>query len=37
VPTDATPGETIHPILEATDDETPALTRYRRIIVSVMP
>jgi hypothetical protein len=37
VPTDATSGETIHLILEATDDGTPALTRYQRIIVSVMP
>jgi hypothetical protein len=37
VPTDATSGETIHLILEATDDGTPALTRYQRIIVSAMP
>ena len=35
VPVDATPGETIHLILEATDDGTPALTRYQRVIVSV--
>lgn len=35
VPANATPGSTIHLILEATDDGTPALTRYQRIIVTV--
>jgi len=35
VPPDATAGQTIHLILEATDNGTPALTRYRRVIVSV--
>jgi Protein of unknown function (DUF1593) len=34
VPTDATAGQTIHLILEATDNGTPALTRYQRVIVS---
>ncbi len=37
VPADATPGSTIHLILEATDDGTPALTRYQRVILSVRP
>lgn len=35
VPPDARPGDTIHLILEATDDGTPALTRYQRVIVTV--
>jgi len=35
VPDDATPGQTINIILEATDDGTPHLTRYARIIVTV--
>lgn len=35
VPTDATAGQTIHLILEATDNGTPALTRYQRVVVSV--
>jgi hypothetical protein len=29
--------ETIHIILAVTDDGTPALTRYQRVIVTVMP
>jgi len=29
------PGKTIHVILEVTDDGTPPLTRYRRIIFSI--
>ena len=37
VPADATPGDTIHLILEATDNGTPALTRYQRFIISVGP
>ena len=37
VPNDATPGSTIHLILEVTDNGTPALTRYQRVIVSVTP
>ena len=35
VPNDAQPGETIHVILEATDDGTPPLTRYQRLIVRI--
>jgi len=35
VPADATAGQTIHVILEATDNGKPALTRYQRVIVSV--
>jgi hypothetical protein len=35
VPHDATPGQTIHLVLEATDNGTPSLTRYRRVTVSV--
>jgi hypothetical protein len=33
VPNDAEAGQTIHIILEATDDGTPPLTRYQRVIV----
>ena len=36
VPNDATPGQTIQLVLEATDYGTPALTRYRRVIVTVV-
>lgn len=32
---DARPGQTIHLILEATDQGTPALSRYQRIIITV--
>jgi hypothetical protein len=35
VPNDAKPGQTINLILEATDDGTPPLTRYQRVIVTV--
>jgi hypothetical protein len=35
VPNDATPGETIQLVLEATDNGTPPLTRYRRVIITV--
>ena len=35
VPPDAKPGETIHIILEATDDGEPPLTRYKRVVVTV--
>lgn len=35
VPRDAEPGQTIHLILEVTDDGAPALTRYQRVIVTV--
>jgi len=37
VPRDAAPDQTIHLILEATDDGTPTLTRYQRVIVTVRP
>jgi hypothetical protein len=36
VPADAQPGQTIHAILEVTDDGTPALTRWQRVIVTVV-
>ncbi|MGH7694540.1 MAG: nucleoside hydrolase-like domain-containing protein [Gemmatimonadaceae bacterium] len=35
IPADATEGQTIHLILEATDNGAPALTRYQRVVVSV--
>jgi hypothetical protein len=35
VPNDAQPGHTIHIILEATDNGTPPLTRYQRLIVRI--
>ena len=35
VPDDATEGQTIHLILEATDDGEPALTRYQRVVVTI--
>ena len=35
VPNDALPGQTIQLVLEGTDDGTPALTRYERVVVLV--
>jgi hypothetical protein len=35
IPKDARAGQTLHFILEATDDGTPALTRYQRVVVTV--
>lgn len=35
IPTDAAMGQTIHLILEATDNGTPALTHYQRVVISV--
>jgi hypothetical protein len=35
VPPDALAGQTIHIVAEATDDGTPALTRYQRVVVTV--
>jgi len=35
IPNDASGGQTIHLILEATDNGTPSLTRYQRIIITV--
>ena len=37
VPADAKAGQTIQLVLEATDDGTPPLTRYRRVVVTVAP
>ena len=34
---DAQAGQTIHVILEATDNGTPSLTRYQRVIVTIQP
>jgi hypothetical protein len=36
VPKDASVGDTIHLILEVTDKGTPALTRYQRVIATVV-
>jgi hypothetical protein len=36
VPADAKPGQTIHAILEVTDNGKPALTRYARVVVTVV-
>ncbi|MBB3837768.1 hypothetical protein FHS57_001765 [Runella defluvii] len=35
IPKDATAGQTIHVVLEATDTGTPALTNYQRVIIEV--
>ena len=35
VPADAAPGQTIQLVLEGTDNGTPPLTRYRRVLVTV--
>lgn len=35
VPGDAAPGQMIHLLLEATDNGTPALTSYQRVIITV--
>jgi hypothetical protein len=37
VPEDADAGKTIHVVCEVTDDGTPALTRYRRVVITVVP
>jgi hypothetical protein len=37
VPADASTGQTIHVICEATDEGAPPLTRYQRVIVAVKP
>ena len=36
IPNDAEPGQTIQLVLEATDNGTPSLTRYQRVVVSVV-
>ncbi|MFN7929486.1 MAG: DUF1593 domain-containing protein [Blastocatellia bacterium] len=35
IPTDAIAGQTIHLIFEGTDNGTPALTRYKRVVITV--
>ncbi len=35
VPSDAVPGQTIHLVLEVTDDGHPALTRYQRVVIFI--
>ncbi|MFD0663292.1 hypothetical protein [Thermocatellispora tengchongensis] len=35
VPDDAAPGQTIHLILQSTDDGSPALTSYQRVVLTV--
>jgi hypothetical protein len=35
VPTNATPGQTIHALIQVTDNGTPALTSFQRVIVTV--
>lgn len=35
IPADAQPGQTIHLILEATDNGSPALTHYQRVVITV--
>jgi hypothetical protein len=35
VPADARPGDTLHLVVKATDDGTPALKRYQRVVVTV--
>lgn len=37
VPTDAKPGDEIQVVAEATDDGTPALTRYDKVVITVTP
>jgi hypothetical protein len=35
VPADAAEGQTIHALLQVTDDGTPPLTSFQRVIVTV--
>ncbi len=35
VPTDATTGQTIHALIQVTDNGSPALTSFQRVIVTV--
>lgn len=37
IPNDGQAGQTIHVILEATDNGTPSLTRYQRVVVTIRP
>lgn len=36
VPKDAKPGQTIQTVAEATDDGSPSLTRYAKVVVTVV-
>jgi hypothetical protein len=35
VPADAKPGQAIHIICEMTDNGTPPLTRYQRVVIQI--
>jgi hypothetical protein len=35
VPTDAKKGDTFHIVVEGTDNGSPALTRYRRVVITI--
>jgi len=35
IPTDAKAGDTLHFVLEATDEGNPPLTRYHRVVLRV--
>jgi hypothetical protein len=35
IPKDAAPGQTIHVVMEATDNGVPALTRYQRVVITI--
>lgn len=37
IPKDALPGQTIHMICEVADSGSPSLTRYERVIISIIP
>ncbi|MFB6320604.1 nucleoside hydrolase-like domain-containing protein [Saccharicrinis sp. FJH54] len=37
IPDDAKPGDTIHMICEVTDSGKPPLTRYQRVVITVIP
>jgi hypothetical protein len=37
VPADARPGQTIHALIQVTDNGTPALTSFQRVIVTIVP
>ena len=36
VPSDAAPGDTIHIILEVTDTGSPPITRFQRVVVTIV-
>jgi hypothetical protein len=35
IPKDAVPGQTIHVVLEATDNGSPSLVAYQRVVITV--